>query len=247
MLIGLVAAAIFISGIAIREIGFGGPLFETNQLQSDLVADILPPPAYIIEPFLETTVIVEDQTLDGHADTLVNLRKAYEERKAYWRTAKISDTLKAQLEVTHKSADAFWTTTDSLLAAAQAGDWVGAKLIHDTRLSPEYLTHRAEINKLVTMAATEKQALDKHSALLLYIAIGGLLVSAAAIVGALVFGAKQISKRIVEPVNETAAQMRAMAEGNYDIAITGQEGLGGAHLGAGHAGVPRSGHRQGRG
>lgn len=54
VLIGLVALAIFISGIAIREIGFGGPLFRANQLQNDLVADILPPPQYIIEPFMET-------------------------------------------------------------------------------------------------------------------------------------------------------------------------------------------------
>ena len=223
VLIGLVVAAILISGIAIREIGFGGPLFEANQLQSDLVADILPPPQYIIEPFMETTIIIEDQTLDGHADTLAALRKTYEERKAYWRTTAISDTLKAQLEVTHKSADAFWSATDGLLAAAQAGDWVGAKQIHDAQLTPMYLAHRAEINKLVTMTATEKQALDEHSALLVYIAIAGLLVSAGAIVGALVFGAVQIRKRIVEPVNDTAQEMRAMAEGNYDIAISGQE------------------------
>lgn len=222
MLIGLVALAIFISGIAIREIGFGGPLFRANQLQSDLVADILPPPQYIIEPFMETTIIIEDQTLDGHADTLVNLRKAYEERKAFWRTAAISDTLKAQLEVTHKSADAFWVDVDSLVAAAQAGDWAGAKQIHDTRLTPDFLAHRSEINKLVTMTAAEKQAMDKHSALLVYLSAGGLLIAAGMIVGALIFAARQINRRVIDPVNNTAEEMRAMAAGNYDIVISGE-------------------------
>jgi methyl-accepting chemotaxis protein len=81
-LIGLVILAIALSGLAIREISFGGPLQRANQLQSDLVADILPPPEYIIEPFMETTVMVEDQSLPGHVEALATLRKAYEERLA---------------------------------------------------------------------------------------------------------------------------------------------------------------------
>jgi methyl-accepting chemotaxis protein len=36
------------------------------------------------------------------------------------------------------------------------------------------------------------------------------------------FATRQISSRVVEPVNETASEMRAMASGNYDIAISGQ-------------------------
>jgi methyl-accepting chemotaxis protein len=172
-LIALVVLGIVIAGIAIREIGFGGPIFRANQLHSDLVADILPPPQYAIEPFLETTIIIEDRTLDGHTDALANLRNSYEERKAYWRNADISDELKAQMAVTNKSADAFWTDADALVAAAQAGDWVGAKLIHDTRITPEFITHRAEINKLVEMAAQEKTKLDERSVLLLYISLWG--------------------------------------------------------------------------
>ena len=38
-------------------------------------------PEYIIEPFMETTVMVEDQSLPGHVEALATLRKAYEERK----------------------------------------------------------------------------------------------------------------------------------------------------------------------
>ncbi|MDQ4421183.1 methyl-accepting chemotaxis protein [Sphingobium sp. DEHP117] len=42
------------------------------------------------------------------------------------------------------------------------------------------------------------------------------------IIGALLFATRQISSRVIEPVNETASEMRAMAKGNYDIAISGQ-------------------------
>ncbi len=221
-LIMLVVSVILLAGFAIREIGFGGPIFQANQLHSDLVADILPPPQYAIEPFLETTIIIEDQTLDGHADALANLRKSYEERKAYWRNADISEELKAQIAVTNKSADIFWTDADAMVAAARAGDWTGAKLIHDTRITPVFISHRAEIDKLVEMAAQEKTKLDDRSALVLYVSVGGLLISASIIVGALLLATRKISSRVIEPVNETASEMRAMADGNYDIAITGQ-------------------------
>ena len=220
-LIGLVILAIALSGLAIREISFGGPLQRANQLQSDLVADILPPPEYIIEPFMETTVMVEDQSLPGHVEALATLRKAYEERKAYWHTADISDVLKAQLAVTNKSADAFWADADALVSAAQSGDWVGAKQIHDTRVTPAYTAHKADILKLVALADQEKQALDKRSSWLLYLCFGVLSVSAGVIIAGLILGAKYLRTRVIMPIDATADEMRQMAAGNYNITISG--------------------------
>lgn len=220
-LIGLVILAIALSGLAIRVISFGGPLQRANQLQSDLVADILPPPEYIIEPFMETTVMVEDQSLPGHVEALATLRKAYEERKAYWHTADISDVLKAQLAVTNKSADAFWADADALVSAAQSGDWVGAKQIHDTRVTPAYTAHKADILKLVALADQEKQALDKRSSWLLYLCFGVLSVSAGVIIAGLILGAKYLRTRVIMPIDETADEMRQMAAGNYNITISG--------------------------
>ncbi|MCH4151586.1 MAG: methyl-accepting chemotaxis protein [Sphingobium sp.] len=220
-LIALVFGAIALSGIAIREISFGGPLFTQNQLQSDLIADILPPPEYIIEPFLEATTMVEDKQVAGHVESFASLRKAYEERKAYWRTAGIPGALNEQLEVSHKSADAFWQSADELINAAQGGDWVTAKQIHDTRLTPEFSAHKAEILKLVALAETEQKRLKEHSAMLLYLSVGGLLVSAGAIIAALLTGAKFLNRRVIAPVDATAEEMRQMAAGNFNIAISG--------------------------
>lgn len=221
-LIGLVVVAIIISGFAIREIGFGGPLQTANQLQSDLIADILPPPEYIVEPFLEATIMVEDQNTVGHVDALLALRKAYEERKAYWRTADISDVLKQQLQVTHNAADQFWVDADALRSAAQSGDWVTAKQIHDTKLTPEYLAHKAEILKLVTLTQQEKNKLDQSSAWLVYLSVIVLLVSAAVIIISLTLSAKFIRRRVLTPIDTAVDEMRQMAAGDYSIAISGE-------------------------
>ncbi len=221
-LIGLVLAAILFSALAIREISFGGPLHRANQMQSDLVADVLPSPIYIVEPFMETTIMIEDQQVSGHAEALAALRKTYEERKSYWRDADISDALKQQLEATHKSADAFWTDTDALVSAAQAGDWVGAKQIHDTRLTPEYNAHKAEILKLVALTDQEKQTLDAYSARLLYLCLAVLAVSAGLIISGLMIGAKFLRSRVIAPIETTSEEMHEMAAGNYDIVISGE-------------------------
>ena len=42
------------------EVKVGGPHYQRIVLGKDLLADILPPPEYIVEPFLEATLALGD-------------------------------------------------------------------------------------------------------------------------------------------------------------------------------------------
>ncbi|MGC6728141.1 hypothetical protein ACP0GO_27130, partial [Escherichia coli] len=42
------------------RIRMGGEVQHRQQVNADLIADILPPPEYIIEPFLEATLIARN-------------------------------------------------------------------------------------------------------------------------------------------------------------------------------------------
>ncbi|MBA4773980.1 MAG: hypothetical protein H2054_12905 [Sphingomonas sp.] len=61
---GVILAAMAVAGVVasmqIEQIRFGGPIQVKNQQASDLVADILPPPEYVIEPYLEATMLVNN-------------------------------------------------------------------------------------------------------------------------------------------------------------------------------------------
>ena len=54
------AALIFTSGYALQQLRVGGPLYSQIKLGNDLIADILPPPAYVLEAYLEATLALRE-------------------------------------------------------------------------------------------------------------------------------------------------------------------------------------------
>ena len=58
VLFGVIAAmglvSLFLtSGYALKQLRVGGPLYDQIKLGNDLIADILPPPEYVLEAYLE--------------------------------------------------------------------------------------------------------------------------------------------------------------------------------------------------
>ena len=84
LVLGL-AAVIGTSNYAVQHIKVGGPLYDTIKLGNDLVADILPPPEYVIEAYLEATLAIRDPaSLAERRERLSQLRKDYDERREFW-------------------------------------------------------------------------------------------------------------------------------------------------------------------
>jgi hypothetical protein len=53
-------AVLFTSGYALQQLRIGGSLYSQIKLGNDLVADILPPPEYVLEAYLEATLALHD-------------------------------------------------------------------------------------------------------------------------------------------------------------------------------------------
>ena len=89
------AAVVLTGAYALSELKVGGPLYAEIKLGNDLVADILPPPAYVIEAYLESTLALrEPNNLETHEKKLAQLKKDYDERKAFWSTSGLQPALK---------------------------------------------------------------------------------------------------------------------------------------------------------
>lgn len=169
-LFGTITAAGFIavlmtSQVALNQLKVGGPLYDKIKLGNDLVADVLPPPAYVIEAFLEATLaMVDTSTLSARRSRIEELRKSYDERKAFWKDSDLDAPLKRLLvEQSDVEVQKFWKAVEiSFLPALQKADKDAIAKSYAT-VTGIYTAHRKIIDEIVTQAndlntATEAEA-----------------------------------------------------------------------------------------
>lgn len=208
-------AVVSTSLYALRELKVGGPLYSGIKLGNDLIADILPPPEYVIEAYLEATLAMrEPDQLAAHGERLVQLRKDYEERKAFWVTSSLSADLKTAL-VSKSDAEVqkFWKASDQLLPALTAKDAAASERAY-AQLKDAYTAHRAVIDSIVENAnkqnaAMEKLAADRDSSMLFI-----LLGVSAAVLSFIAAGLLGVALGVVRPIVRMTDTMQKLATGD---------------------------------
>ena len=209
-------AVVATSYYALRELKVGGPLYTDIKLGNDLIADILPPPEYVIEAYLEATLAMrEPDQLAAHGERLVQLRKDYDERKAYWTASSLSADLKTAL-VSKSDAEVqkFWKLlSDQLLPALKAKDTAAAERAY-AQLKDAYTAHRAVIDSIVESANKqnadmEKLAADRDSPIL-YILLG----VSAAVLAFIAAGLLGVALGVVRPIVRMTYAMQKLATGD---------------------------------
>ena len=107
---------------AIANQRVGGPLYREIVAGKDLTADILPPPMYVIEAYLDAQTAYFTRTPDSArwaAGELKRLRGEYETRTAYWRTTDVDPQVKQiLLEDTDAHAKQMLAAADRLVAGS---------------------------------------------------------------------------------------------------------------------------------
>lgn len=225
LLIALLIVAFSICGWSVAEIRFGGPIYRATALQDELLADILPPPAFVVEPYLHATLITTSPDLvESELAAIEENHEAYRQRHAYWQTAPVPEDLRASVNETMRRADAFWETMDTrFVPAVKAGDLAGAAAIHKAELGPRFQAQHDQINALVEQSTSYRKDLVSRGNWVTI--VSGIVVTAMALgIMALVWLAgRMINKRVVTPLAETAETINALANGRFDCAVNGQE------------------------
>ncbi|WP_107357152.1 methyl-accepting chemotaxis protein [Rhodopseudomonas palustris] len=222
LIIGTGLAAVFGASLyGLSQLKVGGPLYEQIKLGNDLVADILPPPAYVIEAYLEATLALEDPGSSAlHRERLGRLKKEYQERHAFWSKAPLEPAIKARLiDDSDREVQKFWRIVDaSLLPAIEAKDPDTSMQAYKD-LTAAYTAHRAIIDDIVkrtndlnaaTEAATAVRVTD----------LNYLLWGVSGIVFLLfVAGLTAIVKGVIVPITGMTEVMRRLASGDRAVAI----------------------------
>jgi methyl-accepting chemotaxis protein len=156
----------------LSKLQVNGPVYKRIVQGKDLIADILPPPEYIIESYLTAAMLASGKHADG-GEALINrlaaLRKEYEERRAFWlKDLDEGDIKKTLTESSSAPALEFYNIVESeLTPAARRGDWETVRSLVSGSLLEKYNAHRAEIDKVVAMASARNTKDEAEAAVII--------------------------------------------------------------------------------
>ncbi|MDI1291267.1 MAG: methyl-accepting chemotaxis protein [Methylobacter sp.] len=154
---------------AMNTLNINGPIYQRIVQGKDIIADVLPPPEYIIESYLVTLQLtqandpVEISALVLHFQTL---KTKYESRHRYWLGQSLEQELHTPLlEYSYRAAQSFYDEAEhNFLPAIQSAERNGLMLsLQKMRLA--YEQHRTAIDEVVRLttarnAGNEAQALS---------------------------------------------------------------------------------------
>jgi len=224
---GVILAAMALAGAVasteINRIRFGGPVQLQNAQVSDLVADILPPPEYVIEPYLEATLLVNDPaSLPARKARMSELHKQFDDRFEHWQGSNLDPALKqALLTESGAAAKKFWSEfEDTLVPAVEHRDADAVRASY-ARLTALYADHRRKIDALVSAATAFQAKLAESSNAALSTAIAWLVGIGLMVSGLLIAGIWYVVRRALTPLAATADAMQRMAGGDFDAVVPG--------------------------
>jgi methyl-accepting chemotaxis protein len=151
----------------LNHVKVNGPIYQGIVQQKDLLADILPPPEYLIESYLVSLQMVEADKakLPALTDKAKALAKDFEDRHQYWaKELPDSPSKRLLVDKAYKPGREMLDLQErEFIPALQRGD---AKAVAAAReqLTQKYEAHRAAVDELVTVSTAAAAEQEKAAA-----------------------------------------------------------------------------------
>jgi methyl-accepting chemotaxis protein WspA len=169
-----VLVAVFLAGFllytviaweTLEHVKVNGPIYREIAQGKDLIADVLPPPEYVIESYLLVLQTIETHDKVEFAELTRRggvLRRAYDERHALWSSVLPPGAMReALLSRSHEPAVAFFEIRDrEFIAEINAGNLPRAREIALGPLKSRYEEHRRAVDDVVRMASAANQSAE---------------------------------------------------------------------------------------
>lgn len=151
-----------------NKIRVNGPVYHSIIMNKDLVADILPPPEYIIETYLTALQIRTEKDPQVLQQLIVycdSLKSDFEDRHAYWVKNLPEGELKRQMvQVSYEPAKDFFNMLETqFIPAIKNKDTKLADELLDGKMKKAFISHRDAIDNTVIIANKESDDLEKNT------------------------------------------------------------------------------------
>lgn len=203
LLVGIVVLLLVIAAAVWNATGSITHAANQMGVGKDVVADILPPPLYVIEAQL-TVLQMEKAKAEELPDLIAQLntlKQSYDERNAYWqKTSLDSDIQKALFGAQKRAADAYWQLVlDSYVGAIKQGN---SERQHQLigEIDKLYAAHRSGVDDTVKIASvyadTSLSSLHAISVRVRWVMLALVVVGALLVAMSMVFVVREIMRRL---------------------------------------------------
>lgn len=150
----------------------GGSVYGQIVQGKDVIADVLPPPSYILESYFlvlqlldEKNPIQRERLLRRSRELLEDPNEGYEARRRHWSVALPPGPLRTALvEESAAHAKRFFQVRDQqLLPALLGGDVAKARELASGPLEEHYAAHREAIERVVALARQQHGSLERSA------------------------------------------------------------------------------------
>ena len=228
IIVGIFTIGFTLFGLAILQamntLNVNGPIYQRIVQGKDLIADILPPPEYILESYL--VILQLANTADPHeTETLIKrfnvLENDYDTRHTYWQNENLEPELKEQfLEKSTISAQAFYHEASThFIPSLQSGDRSNM-LSSLAKIRLSYEEHRLAIDKVVELTTQRNGQDEAHAKSLLNfynIGLGSIFFISITLA---TWVAVSISRGILTSLKSAQKIANAISVGNLNSDIT---------------------------
>jgi methyl-accepting chemotaxis protein len=215
------------SFITIQQIQINGDLYKKIINGKDLIADILPPPDYIVETHLICFQLINEQD-QSVCNELISksktLREEFETRHKYWRSELSEGQMKQDMvNNSYKPAVEYFELRDSkFFPLIQNNQNEEAKNLLLTLMKDKYDEHRKYIDRVVKSANTYNANTEISASEIISSKTLFLILTALSILLVTSFFIIFISRKISKPVNELALAAEKIASGDVEVSVTAE-------------------------
>jgi methyl-accepting chemotaxis protein len=200
----------------VNEVKVNGAIYRDISRSQDVVADVLPPPEYLVETLLTAYQILDAADTAEVAGLIARaerLRAEYLERHAYWEKALPPGPLRSALvDSSFLPAQRILAALDDrFLPAVSKGDKTAALAVLNREMRPEYLRHRESIDAVVQLAKAGNAQAEAGAAMAVrsrtygQVVIGILLFAFLSFFASYVIGEERKAARAAGPAPGQAA------------------------------------------
>lgn len=147
----------------LSNVKVNGPQYREIIQNKDLLADVLPPPVYIVEPCLVVQLMPRAKSpeeLTQLIDRFRRMKDEFEARQAHWVKHLPEGPMKKELNgASRKPAEEFFAVVErDFLPLVKSGDAAAARALIDGKLMPLFYSHRDAIDSIVAQSTEQAAA-----------------------------------------------------------------------------------------